>query len=189
MAFDAFLKITTPDVAGESSDSKHPGEIELYSFSLGAHNTTTIGSATGGAGAGKVSFSSFSIMKKTDKTSPILSGQRGWDPLREICGDPAEGRRHQSGGVLEVHLRYGVRGVHPVERFHGRRRYAVGIRLVCLRGPANRLPAAGFGWQGARRRDPWRLECHQKHKDVGGCYRPVDAVSGVHRHSNFGVPS
>jgi len=72
MAFDAFLKITTPDVAGESQDAKHKGEIELFSFSLGAHNPTTIGSATGGAGAGKVSFSNFSIMKKTDKTSPIL---------------------------------------------------------------------------------------------------------------------
>src|SRR3954469_3270111 len=72
MAFDSFLKITSPDVAGESQDAKHKGEIELFSFSLGAHNPTTIGSATGGAGAGKVSFSNFSIMKKTDKTSPIL---------------------------------------------------------------------------------------------------------------------
>ena len=72
MAFDAFLKITTPDVAGESTDSTHKGEIELFSFSFGAHNTTTIGSGTGGAGAGKVSFGSFNIMKKTDKTSPLL---------------------------------------------------------------------------------------------------------------------
>jgi type VI secretion system secreted protein Hcp len=72
MAFDAFLKIMSPDVAGESKDSKHGGEIEIYSFSFGSHNTTTIGSATGGAGAGKVSFSSFNIMKKTDKTSPLL---------------------------------------------------------------------------------------------------------------------
>jgi type VI secretion system secreted protein Hcp len=72
MAFDAFLKISTPDVTGESTDTKHKGEIEFFSFSLGASNPTTIGSATGGAGAGKVHFSSFSIMKKTDKTSPIL---------------------------------------------------------------------------------------------------------------------
>jgi type VI secretion system secreted protein Hcp len=72
MPFDAFLKIETPNVAGESSDSAHKGEIEIFSFSLGASNPTTIGSGTGGAGAGKVSFSSFSLMKKTDKTSPIL---------------------------------------------------------------------------------------------------------------------
>ncbi|MEO8595149.1 MAG: type VI secretion system tube protein Hcp [Candidatus Solibacter sp.] len=72
MPFDAFVKIETPNVAGESTDSKHKGEIEIYSFSLGASNPTTIGSATGGAGAGKVSLSSFNFMKKTDKVSPVL---------------------------------------------------------------------------------------------------------------------
>jgi type VI secretion system secreted protein Hcp len=72
MAFDTFMKIETPNVAGESQDAKHKGEIEIFSFSLGASNPTTIGSATGGAGAGKVSLSSFSFMKKTDKTSPVL---------------------------------------------------------------------------------------------------------------------
>ena len=72
MPFDAFLKIETPNITGESTDSKHKGEIEIYSFSLGASNPTTIGSATGGAGAGKVSLSSFNFMKKTDKVSPVL---------------------------------------------------------------------------------------------------------------------
>jgi len=33
MAFDAFLKLDT--VTGESKDSKHPGEMEIYSFSFG----------------------------------------------------------------------------------------------------------------------------------------------------------
>src|SRR6478672_10067001 len=72
MPFDAYLKIETPNITGESTDSKHKGEIEIYSFSLGASNPTTIGSATGGAGAGKVSLSSFNFMKKTDKVSPVL---------------------------------------------------------------------------------------------------------------------
>src|SRR4029077_10610939 len=72
MPFDAFLKIETPNVAGESTDSKHKGEIEIYSFRLGASNPTTIGSATGGPGAGTVSTSSFHFMKKTDKVSPVL---------------------------------------------------------------------------------------------------------------------
>ena len=70
MAFDAFLKLDT--VKGESKDSKHSGEIEIYSFSFGATNPTTIGSGTGGAGAGKVSFHGFSFMKKTDAASPLL---------------------------------------------------------------------------------------------------------------------
>jgi len=70
MAFDAFLKLDT--ITGESQDKKHAGETEIYSFSFGAHNPTTIGSASGGAGAGKVSFASFSFMKKTDSASPTL---------------------------------------------------------------------------------------------------------------------
>ncbi len=70
MAFDTFLKID--GVEGESMQSKHPKEIEIFSFSWGASNPTTVGSHSGGLSAGKVSVSSFNLMKKTDKTSPIL---------------------------------------------------------------------------------------------------------------------
>jgi type VI secretion system secreted protein Hcp len=70
MAFDAFLKLDT--IKGESQDSKHKGEIEIYSFSFGASNSTTIGSASGGAGGGRASFPAFSFMKKTDSASPLL---------------------------------------------------------------------------------------------------------------------
>ena len=70
MAFDTFLKIDGID--GESTDDKHKGEIELQSFSWGASNPVTIGSASGGIGGGKVSLSSFNFMKKTDKSSPKL---------------------------------------------------------------------------------------------------------------------
>src|ERR1039458_4726967 len=70
MAFDAFLKLD--NIKGESKDSKHAGETEIYSFSFGSHNTTTIGSASGGAGAGRAGFSAFSFMKKTDSASPLL---------------------------------------------------------------------------------------------------------------------
>ena len=70
MAFDTFLKIAT--VEGESTHSKHPKEIEIFSFSWGASNPTTVGSGATGLGAGRVSVSSFNIMKKTDKTSPLL---------------------------------------------------------------------------------------------------------------------
>jgi len=70
MAFDTFLKID--GVEGESTDDKHKGEIEIYSFSWGASNPTTIGSATSGSGGGKVSISSFNVMKKSDKSSALL---------------------------------------------------------------------------------------------------------------------
>ena len=70
MAFDTFIKIKGVD--GEAMHEKFPGQIEIYSFSWGASNPTTVGSATSGLSAGKVSVSSFNIMKKSDKASPIL---------------------------------------------------------------------------------------------------------------------
>lgn len=70
MAFDTFM---LPDgVPGESTDDKHAGWIEIYSFSWGASNPVTVGSGTGGMSGGKVSISSFNVMKKTDKASPTL---------------------------------------------------------------------------------------------------------------------
>jgi type VI secretion system secreted protein Hcp len=46
--------------------------VDVESFSWGAENPTTIGSATGGAGAGKIKFNEFSITKKIDKSSPAF---------------------------------------------------------------------------------------------------------------------
>ena len=76
MAYDAFMWITggDPTPKGETSDAtyKAKGAFEPYSFSWGASNPVSIGSASSGAGAGKASISSFNIMKKTDKASPVL---------------------------------------------------------------------------------------------------------------------
>ena len=46
--------------------------FELTSFSLGAMNTVSIGSASAGAGAGKVSFQGFQFVKPLDKYSALL---------------------------------------------------------------------------------------------------------------------
>jgi len=70
MAFDAFLKID--GIKGESTDSKHKGEINLLSYSWGVANTAGGVSAAGGRGAGKASPSSFAIMKRSDVASPSL---------------------------------------------------------------------------------------------------------------------
>lgn len=70
MAFDCFLKIG--DVKGESTDDVLKDSIEVYSFSFGASNPASIESGTGGGGAGRASISSFNVMKRTDKSSPIL---------------------------------------------------------------------------------------------------------------------
>jgi type VI secretion system secreted protein Hcp len=75
MAYDAFVVFTgDPKVEGETTDKAFAAKkaLEIYSFSLGASNPSTIGSQTGGASAGKVSISSFNLMKKTDSASPAL---------------------------------------------------------------------------------------------------------------------
>ena len=70
MAFDTFLKIAGVD--GESTADGHAGEIEIYSFSWGASNPVTVGSGSTGMAGGKVSVSSFNVMKKTEKSSASL---------------------------------------------------------------------------------------------------------------------
>lgn len=69
---DAFLKIE--GVPGGSGDPHHVGWIEVTSPQLDQiRNATTIGSATGGAGAGKIKFNEFTIKKTTDQSSPVFS--------------------------------------------------------------------------------------------------------------------
>ena len=76
MAFDTFMWLEggAPAVKGETTDKvyKDKSAFEIYSFSWGASNPATIGSGTTGAGGGKVSISSFNIMKKSDGASPTL---------------------------------------------------------------------------------------------------------------------
>lgn len=70
MAFDTFLKIE--GCPGESTHEKHKGEIEILSWSFGASNPSTVGPGSEGSGAGRVTISSFNVMKKVDKSSPDM---------------------------------------------------------------------------------------------------------------------
>ena len=70
MAIDAFLKLG--DIAGASTDKVHKGEIDIESYSFGVANTATIGSATGGAGAGKATFSDFTFTTPISVASPKI---------------------------------------------------------------------------------------------------------------------
>jgi len=77
MAFDTFLFLD--QITGESTATIDPkpngltlAPMEIYSFSWGASNPTTVGSQGGGLSAGKVSISSFNIMKKSDNASAVL---------------------------------------------------------------------------------------------------------------------
>jgi type VI secretion system secreted protein Hcp len=68
-ADDYFLKLD--GITGESSDSKHKGEIDVLSFSFGETQTGAL-AAGGGGGAGKVQMSDFSFTARTTKASPQL---------------------------------------------------------------------------------------------------------------------
>jgi len=79
MAFDTYMYLEgpqggAPPIEGETTDLTYGPKkaFEVFSFSWGASNPATIGSLGGGAGSGKVSLSSFNVMKKTDNASPSL---------------------------------------------------------------------------------------------------------------------
>ena len=69
---DAFLWFSTGTIQGESQDADMEGNnaMELLDFTVTAHNSVNIGSATkGGGGAGKVSFDRLVIRKRSDKAT------------------------------------------------------------------------------------------------------------------------
>src|SRR5215510_11318742 len=78
MAVDAFIWFEKPGAGaaklpeGETLDKTYSKKkaFEIKDFSFGVENPTTIGSATGGAGAGKIKFNEFTIKKTSDSASP-----------------------------------------------------------------------------------------------------------------------
>ena len=80
MAFEAFLAIIGDSIGasspirvlGETTDAKHPNTILVSSFEFGVENKTTVGTATGGAGAGKATLQTLKITKPVDSASPGL---------------------------------------------------------------------------------------------------------------------
>ncbi len=69
MAVDMFLKLE--GVQGESQDKTHKNEIEIESFSWGAHQSGTA-SHGGGMGAGRVQMQDFNFVMNVNKASPKL---------------------------------------------------------------------------------------------------------------------
>lgn len=69
MAVDMFIKIG--DLAGESKDSKHAGEIDVLAWSWGMSQSGTMHTG-GGGGGGKVAVQDISVTKWVDKSSPNL---------------------------------------------------------------------------------------------------------------------
>jgi type VI secretion system secreted protein Hcp len=83
MACDNFLQFTEAAIGtnlkggsnqpkGETKDVAHKDWLEVKTFEFGCENPTTIGSATGGAGAGKFKLQPFKVTKDVDKASAPL---------------------------------------------------------------------------------------------------------------------
>lgn len=64
--------VTFTDVSGVPGDPIVTHAIPIFEVSGGVENSTTIGSATGGAGAGKVKFNPIKVTKKLDVASATL---------------------------------------------------------------------------------------------------------------------
>jgi type VI secretion system secreted protein Hcp len=73
MAYDAYLWFEggKVKVEGETQDDEFKAKkaVEVDSFSFGAYNQVTIGSQSGGGGAGKADFTPVGIGKRTDKAT------------------------------------------------------------------------------------------------------------------------
>lgn len=69
MSVEIFLKLDGID--GESEKKGAEAWIEIFSFSNGASNPSSVAFGTG-SGAGKVDLSSLSLQKQLDKSSPKL---------------------------------------------------------------------------------------------------------------------
>ncbi len=75
MAVDAYINFTRYDdttLTSESQNTVHPGWSEVADYSFDIEQILNIGSASAGAGAGKVTFNPFSITRKVDVNSPIF---------------------------------------------------------------------------------------------------------------------
>jgi hypothetical protein len=71
MQYGVISGVPTAPAPVRRTTSGH-GAFEIKDFSFGVENPTTIGSATGGAGAGKIKFNEFSIGKAVDIATPAL---------------------------------------------------------------------------------------------------------------------
>lgn len=73
MAVNVFLKITEPDITGESTDSKHVGEIQVLSWSHSFNQPTkATRSSAGGGTVEQANHSDFTFSKYLDTATDDL---------------------------------------------------------------------------------------------------------------------
>jgi len=100
-ADDYFLKVD--GIAGDTAVGKVPDAIAVHAFQLGAENKTSLGSKSGGAGAGKATFNDLTISKNVDATSPVLYERLGMGA--HIAGMELVARR-SGAAASSIYMRY-----------------------------------------------------------------------------------
>jgi len=70
MSVDFFLRID--GIEGESTDAKHKGEIDVFSWSWGASNPVPAAPVGGGVGSGRVNIQDLHFTTRMSKASPRL---------------------------------------------------------------------------------------------------------------------
>lgn len=63
--------LSVDGIPGDATVAGHEGEIAVSSFSFGATNSSSTASGSGG-GTGKATLSNITVVKSTDKASPLL---------------------------------------------------------------------------------------------------------------------
>lgn len=113
MAVEIFFKLDGAD--GESEKDGHTKEMEVFSFSLAASNTSSVAFGTG-SGAGKVDISSLSLQRQVDNATTKLfqlccNGKhtaKGKLTVREAGGDkPVEFLTYDLEEVFIDHISWG----------------------------------------------------------------------------------
>ena len=127
MASDFYLKID--GVKGEATAKGLADFMEIASFSFGASNPASVGSQGGGSASGKVSLSSFNVMKRTDMASPTLFQMCCAGDLRPQLALPGEvhehvvrhglGPRVSGGGVVREGWALALPGCVPATSWRG----------------------------------------------------------------------
>ena len=72
MAADMFMKVEGPDLAGESIDGAHGGDVEIISWAYGMSQEDSSSEGTGSS-VGKTLYDSVDVVKFADKSSAGLS--------------------------------------------------------------------------------------------------------------------
>jgi type VI secretion system secreted protein Hcp len=154
MAEDAFIQFKNSKgtaVVGESTDDKHKTWSDILSWSTSGSHAQTLGSASGGAGAGKVSLGDFSFSKYLDSaTDDLLQNMYAGEHFAEVN--------------VECRIAGGVDAANTPQKPY----LYINMKEVFVTGYS-------VGWGGDRPTESWSLTCGK----FGFSYKPQDEKGAV----------